>query len=315
MISAISTREVIIVKILRFNDDRIGVIKNGNMVVDVSDTISARKAKGPQRVMEEITEGWRKYRRRFEKVLAEQAGVPLDSVQLRSPLARPGKFLAAFSNYIDRAGRTADNFPNEYFYKSPDLVGPGESVELRDIPACVVYQPEAEFSFVIGKTAKDVPEKKALDYVFGYVPTFDISTRGMVRRTQFIGKGQGSHGCCGPWIITKDEIPDPHNVVVKSWNNGEPRQNYNTSNMAHKIPNQIAWLTKFVQLSPGDVVATGTFHEGLMPINPGDAIEIEFENLGRAKFLISGNTPRKTVDWLPGRDQPKPPEGGGMHKV
>ena len=98
----------------------------------------------------------------------------------------------------------------------------------------------------IGKTAKNVPEKKALDYVFGYVPTFDISTRGLVRRTQFIGKGQGCHGCCGPWIITKDEIPDPHNVVVKSWTNGEPRQNYNTSAMAHKIPNQIAWLTKFV---------------------------------------------------------------------
>ena len=302
-------------KILRFNDDRIGVIKDGNRVVDVSDTISARKAKGPQRVMEEIIEGWRKYRRRFEKVLAEQEGVPLESVQLRSPLARPGKFLAAFSNYIDRPGRTADNFPNEYFYKSPDLVGPGESVDLRDIPACVVYQPEAEFSFIIGKTAKDVPEKKALDYVFGYLPTFDISTRGLVRRTQFIGKGQGTHGCCGPWIITKDEIPDPHNVVVKSWNNGEPRQNYNTSNMAHKIPNQIAWLSRFVQLSPGDLVATGTFHEGLMPVNPGDTIEIEFENMGRAKFHVTGNSPRKAVDWLPGRDQPKPPEGGGMHKV
>ena len=210
-------------KILRFNDDRIGVIKDGNMVVDVSDTVSARRAKGPQRVMEEIIEGWRKYRKRFEKVLAEQSGVPLDSVQLRSPFARPGKFLAAFSNYIDRPERTADNFPNEYFYKSPDLVGPGEAVELRDIPACVVYQPEAEFAFVIGKTAKDVTEKKALDHVFGYVPMFDISTRGLTRRTQFIGKGQGSHGCCGPWIITKDEIPDPHNVVVKSWTNGEPR--------------------------------------------------------------------------------------------
>jgi 2-keto-4-pentenoate hydratase/2-oxohepta-3-ene-1,7-dioic acid hydratase in catechol pathway len=315
MISPISVREAIALKILRFNDDRIGVIKNGNMVVDVSDTVSSRRAKGPQRVMEEIIEGWRKYRRRFEKVLAEQGGVALDSVQLRCPLPRPSKFLAAFSNYIDRPGRTADNFPNEYFYKSPDLVGPGESVELRDIPACVVYQPEAEFSFVMGKTARGVSEKKALDYVFGYVPTFDISTRGLVRRTQFIGKGQGTHGCCGPWIITKDEIPDPHNVVVKSWTSGEPRQNYNTGNMAHKIPNQIAWLTKFVQLSPGDIVATGTFHEGLKPINPGDTIEIEFENMGRAKFLVTGNSPPKTVDWLPGRDQPKPPEGGGMHRV
>src|SRR5678815_6101071 len=92
-------------------------------------------------IRDRIIEGWRKYRKRFEKLLAEQEGVPLASVQLRSPLARPGKFLAAFSNYIDRPERTADNFPNEYFYKSPDLVGPGEAVELRDIPACVVYQP------------------------------------------------------------------------------------------------------------------------------------------------------------------------------
>ncbi|HYY26204.1 MAG TPA: fumarylacetoacetate hydrolase family protein [Candidatus Udaeobacter sp.] len=302
-------------KILRFNDDRIGVIKNNDRVVDVSDTVSARKAKGPQRVMEEIIEGWRKYRRRFEKAIAQQEGAPLSSVRLLCPLPRPSKCIAAFSNYIDRPGRTADNFPHEYFYKSSDLVGPEEAVELRDIPAAVVYQPEAEFAYVIGKAAKDVPESEALDYIFGYVPFFDISTRGLVRRTQFVGKGQGTHGCCGPWIITKDEIPDPHNVIVKSWTNGESRQNYNTSAMAHKIPDQIAWLSRFVQLNPGDIVATGTFHEGLRPLNSGDSIEIEFENLGRAKFLVKGNSPRKEVDWLPGRDQPKPPEGGGIHRV
>ena len=112
-------------------------------------------------------------------------------MQILCPLPRPGKCIAAFSNYIDRPERTADNFPNEYFYKSPDLVGPDGAVELRDIPASVVYQPEAEFAFVIGKTAKDVAENQALDYVFGYVPFFDISTRGMVRRTQFVPKGQG----------------------------------------------------------------------------------------------------------------------------
>jgi len=307
-------REENTLKILRFNDDRIGVIKDGNMVVDVSDSVSARKAKGPQRVIEEIIEGWRKYRRRFEKILAEQPGVPLDSVQLRCPLPRPSKCIAAFSNYIDRPGRTADNFPNEYFYKSTDLIGPDGVVELRDIPASVVYQPEAEFAFIIGKTTKDVTENKALDYVFGYVPFFDISTRGMVRRTQFIPKGQDSHGCCGPWIITKDEIPDPHNVNVKSWTNGEPRQNYNTSAMAHKIPNQIAWLSRFVRLNPGDIVATGTFHEGLMPVNSGDTIEIEFAD-SRAKFPVKGNSPRKEVDWLPGKNQPTPPPGGGMHIV
>jgi len=302
-------------KILRFNDDRTGVIKNGNMVVDVSDAISSRKAKGPQRVMEEIIENWGKFRRRFERIMAAQDGVPLDSVQLRCPLPRPSKCLAAFVNYVDRPDRSPDTLPNEYFYKSPDLVGPGEAIELVDIPAAVVFQPEAEFAFVIGKTAKNVPESAAMNYVFGYVPFFDISTRGLVRRTQLIPKGQDTHAACGPWIITKDEIPDPHKVVVKSWTNGEPRQNYNTKFMAHKIPDQIAWLTRFLRLNPGDIVATGTYHEGLAPINTGDTIEIEFENLGRAKFLVRGNSPRKDAEWLPGKNQPQPPPGGGMHRV
>ena len=99
-------------KILRYDDDRIGVIKNNDRVVDVSDAISARKAKGPQRVMEEIIEGWRKYRRRFEKIMNEQEGVPLSSVQIRAPLPRPSKCIAAFSNYIDRPERTADRVLN-----------------------------------------------------------------------------------------------------------------------------------------------------------------------------------------------------------
>ena len=98
-------REEITLKILRFNDDRIGVIKNDNMVVDVSDTVSARKAKGPQRVMEEIIEGWRKYRKRFEKVLAEQSGVPLDSVQLRSPL-RAARQISRRVQQLHRPART-----------------------------------------------------------------------------------------------------------------------------------------------------------------------------------------------------------------
>ncbi|HXG52504.1 MAG TPA: fumarylacetoacetate hydrolase family protein [candidate division Zixibacteria bacterium] len=302
-------------KILRFNDDRIGVIKGEDRVVDVSDAVSSRKAKGPQRVMEEIIEGWRKYRRRFEKLLQERDGVPLAEVRLLCPLPRPSKCLAAFVNYLDRPDRTPESLPNEYFYKSPDLVGPDGAIELVDIPPAVVFQPEAELAFVVGRTAKNVPESQALDHVFGYVPFFDISTRGLVRRTQFIPKGQDTHAACGPWIITKDEIPDPHDVIVRSWTNGEPRQNYSTRHMAHKIPDQIAWLTRFLRLNPGDVVATGTYHEGLMPMNVGDTIEIEFQNLGRARFRVTGNSPRKDVAWLPGKSQPQPPPGGGMHRV
>jgi len=302
-------------KILRFNDDRVGVLKNENLVVDVSEAITSRKAKGPQRVIEDIIENFRRYRRKFEPILARENGVPLDSVKLLAPIPRPSRCLAAFVNYLDRPDRSLDTLPNEYFYKAPELVGPEGTVELLDIPPVVVYQPEAELAFVIGKRAKNVEEADAMDYVFGYVPFFDISARGMTRRTQFLPKGQDTYGPCGPWITTKDEIPDPHNIVVKSWVNGQLRQNYSTKHMAHKIPDQIAWLTRFLQLQPGDVIATGTYHEGLGPINDGDVLEIEIEKMGKARFSIKGYGPRRDAEWMPGRDQPKPPPGGGMTKV
>ena len=302
-------------KVLRFNDDRIGILKNETSVVDVSDAISSRKAKGPQRVIEDIIENFRRYRRRLERIAADQQGVPLASVKLLAPIPRPCKCLAAFVNYLDRPDRSLDTLPNEYFYKAPELVGAEGTVELRDIPPVVVYQPEAELAFVIGKTAKNVSEKDAMKHVFGYVPFFDISARGLSRRTQFVPKGQDTHGPCGPWITTADEIADPHNLVVKSWVNGQARQNYSTKHMAHKIPDQIAWLTKLVQLAPGDVIATGTYHEGLGPINDGDSLEIEIEKMGRARFFIKGYGPRKDAEWMPGKNQPQPPPGGGMHRV
>jgi 2-keto-4-pentenoate hydratase/2-oxohepta-3-ene-1,7-dioic acid hydratase in catechol pathway len=295
-------------KILRFNDDRIGVLKNENSVVDVSEAITSRKARGPQGVVEEIIGNFRRYRRRFEKILERKEGVPLDSVKLLVPIPRPSKCLAAFVNYLDRPDRTVESLPREFFFKAPELLGPEGTVELLDIPPVAVYQPEAELAFVIGKRAKNVPEQKAMDYVLGYAPFFDISARGMNRRTQFVPKGQDTYGPCGPWITTKDEIPDPHDLRVQSWVNGQARQDYSTKYMAHKIPAQIAWLSRFIQLQPGDIVATGTYHEGLGPINDGDVLEIEIERLGRSKFFVKGRGPRKDTQWMPGVSQP--PAGG-----
>lgn len=302
-------------KILRFNDDRIGILKNETEVVDVSDAITYRVEKGPQRVIEEIIENFGSFRPKFEQSAAQKSGVPLSSVKLLAPIPRPSKCLAAFVNYVDRPDRSPDTLPNEYFYKAPELVGPEGTVELPDIPAVVVYQPEAELAFVMNRTSKNAKEADAMNFVFGYVPFFDISSRGLVRRTQFVPKGQDSHGPCGPWITTKDEIPDPHNVVVKSWVNGQARQNYNTKYMAHKIPAQIAWLTRFLQFQPGDVIATGTYHEGLGPLNDGDVLEIEIEKMGRARFFVKGYGPRKDAEWMPGISQPTPPPGGRMSKV
>jgi len=300
-------------KILRFSDDRIGVLKDGDRVVDVSQVISHRSEKGPQRVMEEVIERFALFRPELERIAARESGVALSGVKLLAPIPRPSKCLAAFVNYLDRPDQRPEAMPNEYFYKAPELVGPEGTVELLDIPPVVVYQPEAELAFVIGKRAKGVKEADAMDCVFGYVPFFDISARGMSRRTQFLPKGQDTYGPCGPWLTTKDEVLDPHNLTVKSWVNQQPRQNYNTKYMAHRIPAQIAWLSRFVQLQPGDVVATGTYHEGLGPINDGDVLEIEIEKLGRSRFFIKGYGTRKEAEWLPGVSQP--PAGGKMSQV
>lgn len=301
-------------KILRFNDNRIGIIQDENKVVDVSETISHRVEKGAENVIEEIIENFDSYRGKFEQIVQGKEGVSLDSVKLLPPIPRPSKCLAAFSNYLDRPDRKLEEMHLDFFYKAPELVGPEGTVELPDIPRVMVYQPEAELAFVIGKKAKNIPQEKALEYVFGYVPFFDISARGLTRRTQFIPKGQDTFGPCGPWIVTKDEIPDPHNLVVRSWVNGKKAQDYNTRQMAHKIPGQIAWLTRFIQLQPGDVIATGTHHEGLCPINDGDALEIEVERIGKARFFVKGYGPRKEIEFVPGKT-PVPQSGGKVTPV
>ena len=290
-------------KILRFNDDRIGVLKGESQVVDVSEVISNRGDKGPERVIEEIIEKFDTYRQNLEQMVTRENGVPLNSVKLLAPIPRPSKCLSAFTNYLDRPGKTS-NMPIDFFYKAPELLGPEGTVQLLDIPPVVVYQPEAELAFVVSKRAKNVEESDAMNYVFGYVPFFDISARGMTRRTQLVPKGQDTYGPCGPWITTKDEVSDPYNLTVKSWVNGQLRQNYSTQNMAKKIPALLAWLSRFVQLQPGDVISLGVYHEGLGPINDGDVLEIEIEKLGKARFFVKGYGPRKDEEW-------NPPRGGG----
>lgn len=302
-------------KILRFNDDRIGILKNGDTVVDVSEAISHRTEKGANRAMEEFIERIGSNPKEIEQLAAGGKAVPLSSVKLLVPIPRPSKVMAAFVNYLDRAGAESGNVPIEFFYKCPELLGPEGTITIPDIPPVTVFQPEAELALVIGKRGKDVKESAAMDYVLGYMPFIDVSSRGMVRRTQFLGKGLDTWGPCGPWITTGDEVGDPHTLQVKSWVNGKVRQDYNTKDMAQKIPQLIAWVTRFVTLHPGDVISTGTFHEGLGPLNDGDVVEIEIEKLGRARFFTKADGPRKEENWAPPIPQPGQRTGPGMSKV
>ena len=294
-------------KLLCFNDNQMGILKD-DRVVDVTSALPHWGIKPLGQHVEEVIEEFDSYRPKFEEIASREAGVPVGEVNLLPPIPNPPKVLAGFANYKDRPER--QNLPQEFFYKSPTgIIGPGGTVELPDIPAVEVYQAEAEIAYVIGKRGKNVSEAQAMDYVFGYMPFFDVSARGTFRRTQFIGKGQDTFCPIGPYLVTKDEVPDPHNLRVQSWLNGDPRQDYNTSYMMYYLPAQIAWLSKYVTLEPGDVIATGTHHDGLQPINGGDTLEIEIEKLGRLSVNIKAYGSRKDVEWVPGVNQAKQPEG------
>jgi 2-keto-4-pentenoate hydratase/2-oxohepta-3-ene-1,7-dioic acid hydratase in catechol pathway len=279
-------------KILRFNDDRVGVLKR-ETVIDISELVSHREYRGAQRVMEELIANFASYKPKIDKLVAAGGGKPLSSVKLEAPLAEPARVMAAFVNYCDQPGRTAETIPLEFFHKCPQLVGPGGTIYLSDIKEVTEFQAEAELAFVIGKEAWKVPESSAMEHVFGYVPFVDVSARGMLRRSQLLGKGQETFSPCGPWITTADEVPDPYKLTVKSWVNGEPRQNYSTGDMAHKIAKQVSWLSRYVRLRPGYVLATGTYHTGLGPVNVGDTFEIEISGLGKTAFKFGGDSPKK----------------------
>lgn len=285
-------------KILRYDDDRIGILE-GDEIADVSELISHREYRGPQGAIEELIGNFEEYRPKIEALLPRAPRKALAQATLHSPLARPSRVLAAFVNYWNSPER-GQRKPIEFFHKSPHLVGPGSPIELPDMAAVAEFQPEAELAFVVGRNTRRVTQAQAMDSVFGYIPYFDVSARGMSRKSQFLPKGQDGFSACGPWITTADEIADPHVLTVRSWLNGEPRQNFPTSLMVYSIPEQIAWLSRFVELRPGDLVATGGFHAGLGAFNVGDFVEIEISGLGRAGFPVTGDSPRKVTNFRPG---------------
>ena len=145
-----------------------------------------------------------------------------------------------------------------------------------------MFEGEAEFAVVIGKKASNVKAKDAMKYVFGYTNFIDGSARGVVPPTNvfYQMKSRDTFAPIGPYIVTADEIKDPHKLPIVLTNNGTVMQKFNSDDMAHKIPRCIEWVTSIHTLLPGDILATGTNHRGLNPFMDGDKIELTTEGLG-----------------------------------
>jgi len=279
-------------KILFFNDFKLGVVK-GDTVVDVSGAVRDIPHTGPHNLISGLIERFTDYRGALEKASAEGNGVPLASVRIRPPLPRAVNIDCMAVNYMED-GTRKEPAPINAFHKSPGcVIGDGDTMVLPDVPA-TIFEGEAEMALVIGKRAANVPAAMAMEYVFGYLNFIDGSARGLppAGNTFYQMKSRDSFGPMGPFIVTADEIKDPHNLQVRLWNNGTLMQNYNTSDMAHKIPRCIEWVSSIHSLEPGDVLALGTNHRGLNPFQDGDLIEIETEPLGRLHFKVRDDLKR-----------------------
>jgi 2-keto-4-pentenoate hydratase/2-oxohepta-3-ene-1,7-dioic acid hydratase in catechol pathway len=172
-------------------------------------------------------------------------------------------------------------------------------VELPPVDASVFHH-EAEMAVVIGTRAKNVTEADAMQHVFGYTCFFDMSARGVGAGTEFRDKSYDTFGPMGPWIVTADEIPDPHALQVRGWIDGELFHDYPMSDIGNPISKMIAWASSIAALEPGDVLSMGVNHQSIGPIQDGETARIQIDGIGGFEVRISDALKRR---WKKGIDQ------------
>ena len=262
-------------------------------MVDVSAAVRDIPSVGPHDVIAGLIERFAAYRGRLEDAARQGRGIPLGQVRIRPPLPRPTTIVCMAVNYMEDGTRT-EPAPINAFLKSPSaVIGHGDTMVLPDVPA-TIFEGEAEVAVVIGKRASGVRAADAMDHVFGYVNFIDGSARGLPPsgNTFYQMKSRDTFAPMGPYLVTADEVPDPHTLPVRLWVNGIVKQDFNTSDMAHRIPRCIEWVSSIHALEPGDVLATGTNHRGLSAFQDGDLVELETQGLGRLRIHVRDDLKR-----------------------
>ena len=268
---------------------RPGVLTDSG-VVDVSGVVGELGPAGSQALMAGIIDNFESLRAGLDAAAAAGPALATSRLRLRAPLPRPSKILCCIGNYWEHAQREPRQL--NMFLKSPDaVIGPGDTVVLPRNTDPYVFQHEAELAIVFRGPAKDVNEANYLDAVFGYTCMVDVSARAEARSTwragSWMGKSFDTFAPLGPCIVTTDEITEPNSLAVKFWNNGDLRHDYTTEDMEHRVPELVAFATSIMTLNTGDVLSCGTNHEGLGPLQDGEAGEIEIQGIGRMSINVS----------------------------
>lgn len=278
-------------KLVRFEDD--GVARLGAVVGD-----SIHPIYGFSTMISLIEAGKAGLAQVKAEIDSATQALPLAQAKLLAPLERPGKYLAIGMNYAkhleeaDKLGVARAKHQTWFNKQTSCIAGP---YDLIDPGVTEKLDYEVELAAVIGRPAKHVSEEEAPDYVFGYTVANDVSARDWQFHTPTftMGKSFDTHGPIGPWIVTADEVSDPHDLDLRSYVNGELRQSNNTANMIHNLWKQIAYLTTAFTLDPGDLIATGTpegVGVGMEPqqfLKPGDVVRCEIDGIGAIENKVA----------------------------
>lgn len=239
---------------------------------------------------QQLVEAYLQNLQRFEGVVS-----PLSQIEYLPPVPRPQKILAIGANYRAHCEESRTAIPARplVFTKVPSaLVGHGQPIVYPHVTSELDY--EGELALVIGRRARNVAEEDAFRYIAGYTIMNDVTARDL-QRTE--GQWARAKGCdtfapCGPWLVTADEIPDPHALTIRTLVNGETRQHASTGDMIFRIPTLIAHISAAMTLYPGDIITTGTpagvgvyrKPSGLLKV--GDEVVVHIEGIGELRNTV-----------------------------
>ncbi|MGH8497920.1 MAG: fumarylacetoacetate hydrolase family protein [Methylococcales bacterium] len=273
-------------KLVTFRKDgisRVGLVL-GEEIVDTLNTEGI-----PATMREFLAAGPSAMRRLKDRLEKSSARIALADVELLAPIPDPSKYLAISLNYgehIAETGRDRPEYPSFFNKQVSCVIGPGAAIHRPRVSDKLDY--EGELAMVIGKRCRHVPKQDAAKVIAGFMVANDVSVRDwQIRSPTFtLGKSFDTHGPVGPWIVSPDEIPDPHNLRVQTWVNDEQRQSFNTGEMIFNCFEQIEYLSTVMTLEPGDIISTGTGSgvgvkmEPRGYMKPGDVVRIEIEAIG-----------------------------------
>lgn len=282
-------------RLCRYDNDRLGVVID-DAVLDVTPVLDRLEAcRYPLPRHDLLIANLAALRPHIEALARTAPRRPVAEVTLLSPVANPGKLVAAPVNYhrhlqevLGDANLHHHNRINEiqraglFLKATGSLVGAGAGIRLNQPERRTDH--EIELAVVIGREAREVPAARALDYVAGYTIGLDITIRGPEERS--LRKSPDSYSVLGPWLVTPDEIAAPSGLAFDLQVNGEIRQRSNTSDLIIDVPGLIEFASRFYTLHPGDVIFTGT-PEGVNPIQAGDRLRATIEGIGTMEVLVA----------------------------